>query len=221
MAQISFGDFSKFQGVISWKTYCASRDVAIVRAHNGYVIDPYFVANRTQAHANGIKVLGMYQYVTHDVDFAQQAEDLLDVVGHLSANEFLVADIEDSGISNFSAAATAWLPVIEKATGRHATVYTGDEHVPALLTAIGTRPKWVARYRSTPPDNPHDFWQHSESATNPGVNGKSDESYYTGTLSDFQKLVTGSAPTSPTGSLTSWMLANEAKARSALRSGWM
>lgn len=177
-----FNDVSHHQGPhdnkprIDWAAHCAVRDMVIVRAHTGFGPDDDWDYNRSHAHANGIKALGIYAYVTGQRDIAPQVNEFLQLVGTLAPNEFLVMDNEDPDL-DIVAAFKSWMPLVEAATKRQAVVYFGGQHGGLMLPELtGGRIRWVARYATDPPDCPYDMWQHASNDTAPGVVGNCDES---------------------------------------------
>jgi len=199
-----FPDVSKWQGDgVDWKTLTSQRDVACIRAMYGTGVDVDFVRNRTAAHANGIGVLGMYHYVVKGTDVATQARAYLNAIGTLAPNEFDILDLEDD--MDLASAATTWFGIVEAAHKRQATCYSGDQHLrtdvapyttqnAALVAAVGTRPRWVARYSVSKPFSTYDAWQYSETDTGEGIPGQHDDSRYEGTLDQFKARFLGTTP---------------------------
>jgi lysozyme len=201
MAQLTIPDVSEFQGVIDWKKLVGGGyPAAIIRAHNGNRADSYFAANRSKAHANGIKALAMYQYVVANRDTAAQANELCDLVGALKSGEWLVCDLE-AGTGDQSGRAHTWLKTVMSRLhddGTAEELYSGESFYGSHnLSSAGFKRIWIAAYRSTEPTVHHELWQFTDAKTFPGIAHACDASIFHGTVADLLAHVNKPAPTPP------------------------
>lgn len=194
---IEFIDVSRYQGTVNWAAYVkAGYQVAVIRAYNGYDKDPFFDANRSGAHAAGIKALGIYSPPAPEDDAADSARKTMAITGAFKSNEFPCLDIESfSGREqpNYAARVHDWLGVVSKAVPHAlAWVYSDSSHWQSSInmSAVGNRVKWVARYGATP-QVPWDVWQYTSSGSVSGVAGAVDLSKYLGTIDEFMAMVFG------------------------------
>src|SRR5262249_58953556 len=117
----------------------------------------YKGARRKDAHANGVRALGIYQYLVKSQDPVQQAQAFVSLVGSLKPGEFAIVDIEE-GDGDQSARANAWLEYVDgKLTYpgySGAWLYSGQsffkEHG-LMPIANSSRHTWVASYAQNAP----------------------------------------------------------------------
>lgn len=175
--ELVIADYSQWQGVVK----PPPGQIVIIRAHNGYVPDPDFAANRANAHAAGAPAVGLYQYLAADPaagSVTAQAAELLQLVGQLAANEWLICDLE-TGQGNEFVLWWAWRGCVLLATKRVPWLYSGL----AFAQVHDLDPDWVAAYGQAEPTIPHKLWQDTD--TYPWPWGPSDASVFHGTLPEF------------------------------------
>lgn len=172
--ELVIADYSQWQGVV----HPPAGQVVIIRAHSGYGPDPDFAANRAAAHAAGCPVVGIYQYLAADRDPALQATELLQLIGRLADDEWLICDLE-VGAGDQQPRWQAWFKVVVTATARRPWLYSGL----AFAEAHDLDPDWVAAYGPVEPSIPHKLWQDSD--TYPWPWGRSDASVFHGNLAQF------------------------------------
>jgi GH25 family lysozyme M1 (1,4-beta-N-acetylmuramidase) len=148
----------------------------------------YKGARRADAHAKGIRALGIYQYLVKGQDAVLQAQAFVGLVDSLQPGEFAVLDLEE-GDGDQSARAQAWLDHVDGALTyagyAGAWLYSGQsffkEHG-LMQIASSARHTWVAAYvQQEPADVPHTLWQHSEGEAWDGI-GTCDCSIFNGDL---------------------------------------
>lgn len=200
MNPLHLPDVSEFQPNVDWAAVAQRNGgAAVIRAlyGSGHVDKAWYGgARRTDAHSKGIKLLGIYQYVTASEDAAAQAHALVNLLGRLEPHEFVVIDLEE-GTGNQAGRAQQWLSVADQHLTypgyRGAWLYSGasffQEHG-LMGIAQSTRHTWVAAYQSAPPPVPHTLWQHTDSEPWPGI-GSCDCSIYNGTLQQLAVAIAG------------------------------
>lgn len=171
---LTIADYSEYQGEV----HPPANQVVIIRAHNGYRADDYFLKNRADAHAAGCPAVGIYQYGVTDRDPAAQAVDLLRTIGRLAPNEWLICDLEE-GAGDEQPRWIAWRNTILAATNRQPWLYSGL----AFAAAHDLQPDWLAAYQPNEPTVPHRLWQSTDAYPWPW--GKGDASVFDGTLPQF------------------------------------
>lgn len=189
MADLIIPDISEFQGSVDWKKLVNSGyPAAIIRAHNGSRVDNTFKSNRVNSHANGIKALGIYQYLLSGTDAAKQANALCDAVGALKPGEWLICDLE-SGSGDQSGRAAAWRKAVMSRLhddGSTEELYSGESFYNShRLSSAGFKRIWVAAYRSTEPTLSHEEWQFTDAHSFPGIARPCDASRFHGTISQL------------------------------------
>jgi hypothetical protein len=202
-------DVSEFQPNINWAQYVAENGgAAIVRAMYGstHVDTSWLNGRRAAAHAGGVGLLGIYQYLRADQDAAAQAKTLMAQVGSLRQGEFLVCDLEEGSGSQLSRA-NAWLATANRLPAypgyNGAWLYSGlnfaQTHGLSGLFSGTDHHTWVAAYQSGEPTLGHSLWQHSNGTLarctyEPWAGmGFVDCSSKAGGLAEFQSLVYSSS----------------------------
>ncbi len=190
-------DVSEFQSNVDWAQVAHKNGgAAIVRALYGahHVDHAWFGgARRADAHAKGIRALGIYQYLVKDQDPVEQANAFVALVGELHPGEFAIVDLEE-GEGDQSARANAWLAHVDAKLSypgyAGAWLYSGASffHEHGLMPiANSARHTWVAAYgQESAPDVPHTLWQHAEDEAWLGI-GNCDCSMFDG---DVNALLT-------------------------------
>ena len=184
---------------------------------SGYT-NPYF-ASDFAAMASASMVRGAYHFAQPATSAVAQAQHFVQVAGTLSRAGDLppVLDLEvNGGLSPTTLIAwtQAYVQEIKRLTGRDTMIYTGPyfwQTAMANTSAFAGYPLWIATYGSAP-QLPggwtyYTFWQYTDAATVPGVQGPVDMSVFNGTLDNLQNLANGASTASvPIGSLdaVSW-----------------
>jgi lysozyme len=200
MNPLHLPDVSEFQPNVDWKAVAGRNGgAAIIRAMygSGHVDKAWYGGERrSSAHRDGIKVLGMYQYVVQGQDPVVQAEAFVKLVGHLRPGEFAAMDLEE-GSGDQLARAEAWLKYVDQHLTypgyRGAWLYSGAAFFAAhglMPVANSKRHTWVAAYQAQPPSVPHTLWQHTDSERWPTI-GACDCSIYQGDLAGLRGAVGG------------------------------
>lgn len=201
MTDLYIPDISEFQGTVNWKALIAGAyPAAIIRAHNGSRADHQWAANRASAHANGIKALGIYQYIQAGLNIVTQANGLCDLIGTLKPGEWAICDLEE-GTGDQSTRAHEWYTTVAGRLHNAASeeLYSGDYFFGAHhLSAAGFKRIWLAAYSTTEPKTAHEMWQFTDARHFPGISGNTDGSVFHGTidqlLSHINAPVTVPAP---------------------------
>jgi GH25 family lysozyme M1 (1,4-beta-N-acetylmuramidase) len=190
-------DVSEFQPDVAWKEVAAANGgAAIIRALYGSArVDEAWAAGaREKAHAGGVHVLGIYQYLVGSEPVAPQAARFIEVVGRLEPGEFAVLDLEE-GVGDQAERAKVWFETVDaKLTypGYHgAWLYSGASFLTSaglLPIAESPRHTWVADYSASPPSVPHTLWQYSDAAPWKGI-GHCDSSKFDGTLQELREKI--------------------------------
>jgi hypothetical protein len=193
VADLFFPDVSEFQPNIDGHALIAGGyPVIIVRAHNGWRPDRMMPARRDYLRTCGFAAIGWYQYLVGIRGAAEQARDLLNTVGPLQPNEFLVLDHEE-GAGNQTTRAEQWFATINQP---NAWIYSGASFMATQLSGTdhwAPHPTWVASYASNEPRAAHLAWQYTDGQyTSAGYRpisfpsiGVCDASVYHGTITDF------------------------------------
>lgn len=211
MMTIHLPDVSEFQPNVDWHEVASSNGgAAVIRALYGIThIDHawYGGARRSDAHAKGIRALGIYAYLTATDDAILQAQAFVRLVGTLHPGEFAVVDVEE-GDGNQLARVEAWLRYVNQhlnyAGYNGAWVYSGDNYArnhglePMFAGPTHT---WVAAYQAAEPHGlGHTLWQHADAEHWPGI-GACDCSVFAGTVVDLlgkiYTLAEGAPPHAP------------------------
>lgn len=174
-------DASEFQPNIHDDIYVKQFSQAIIiRAAYGAHHDDraWFGGDRRkQLHDNGIRYLGMYQYVTAFEDVTAQAKEFCKLVKAMRVGEDLFADIEEGGGSQ-TARWRTWAHVVNGELGWDPRSYSGR----FFARDHGLQPvHWIASYTTTEPSEPHLWWQFTDAFNIPGI-GPCDCSVYHGTM---------------------------------------
>ncbi|HET6908911.1 MAG TPA: GH25 family lysozyme [Mycobacteriales bacterium] len=212
MTVLHLPDVSEFQPNVDWaKVAGHNGGAAIIRAYNGYRVDHcwYGGARRADAHAKGIRVLGIYAYLVPSRPWLDQAREFIAIVGKLQPGEFVVLDYEDPGFhGDQRAEAHAWLAYIDNhltypgyaGAWLYSDVGFADSHG---LDEIfrSKRHTWVASYSAYEPQLPHSLWQHADAEAWPGI-GRCDCSIFHGDVAQLEAKVwtrADGAPPKPAG----------------------
>lgn len=146
--------------------------------------DDHFAGFRAQAKSLGLP-FGAYHFARPQAGRTgdQEARAFLNVAGKPDGLPH-VLDLEDTTLSSQATTGWAldWLTTVHKATGVRPIIYTYTAFAQGRLypsTALAAYPLWLANYRTTPPPAPQPWsswlvWQHTSSATVPGIPGRCD-----------------------------------------------
>jgi GH25 family lysozyme M1 (1,4-beta-N-acetylmuramidase) len=197
-------DVSEFQPRVDWAQVAkANGGAAVVRAlYGANHVDKawYNGARRADAHAKGIRALGIYQYLVKSQDPVLQAQAFVGLVGSLQPGEFAVLDLEE-GDGDQSARAQAWLDHVDGELTypgyAGAWLYSGQsffkEHG-LMPIAQSARHTWVAAYvQHEPTDVQHTLWQHTDKEAWPGI-GTCDCSIFGGDLAGLLAKIAAPPP---------------------------
>jgi GH25 family lysozyme M1 (1,4-beta-N-acetylmuramidase) len=191
-------DFSEWQGEVAWaEVVAAGYPAAIIRAYNGDRPDHQWTRNRSQAHAHGVRALGLYAYLVPGGVGAieRQAQEFVSLVGRLEPGEWPICDYEAANLHPDML--RTWVDyVAAHLHGAPPWEYTSEyllrtEH----LDAVPAHRTWVAAYGPTEPAEGHELWQYTDHRQVPGA-GYVDCSSFHGTVEDLVRAVAGTpAPT--------------------------
>ena len=195
-------DVSYHQGPIYWSRVAWSgHDFAFVRASAGTLTtDSMYVANRSGASAAGLHV-GAYHFANPDGganDAANEAAWFLRNATVASGDLVPVLDLEVSnglGSAALISWAQTWLAQVEAATGVRPIIYTNSSFWAGSMAntdwfARNGYRLWIASWTTaSQPTMPAGdwggagwtFWQHSSTASVPGVTGGVDADRFAGT----------------------------------------
>ena len=203
-------DVSRFQGTIDWSLVAGSGvDFAFVQASRGSGFDcavkpdqcgadPYFLANRTNAVAAGLRI-GPYHrafatggtLAAARTDAVAEADVFLASVGSLqSGNLVPVLDVETpfTGLdaNRLRTWIRVWVKRVAKRLGRKPMIYTNASSWSATGNttefAKAKYPLWVAEWGVSKPSVPAtnwggrgwSVWQYTSSGTVAGISGRVD-----------------------------------------------
>lgn len=185
MADVRIIDTSSNNGVVDWAAVLRSGVAGgIIKATEGTGYrNPTFPAGWA-ALGQARAVRGAYHFAHPDQDPIAQADFFLSYVAPqgLEATDLLVLDLE-IGTGNMDAFAWNWLVHVQAETNIRPWFYSYGPFIRAHLTdrRLASFPLWLAAYQPNPPSAPPPWsaiqlWQHSDSASIPGVSGRCDES---------------------------------------------
>jgi GH25 family lysozyme M1 (1,4-beta-N-acetylmuramidase) len=186
-------DLSHHQGSVNFlELGHAGASFVMLKASEGeHFTDPTYRARHAAARAAGLFV-GAYHFARPTLDLGsatRQADHFLEVIGALTPGDLPpVLDLEQTGhlrpgqVVHWS---SMFLARVKARTGRTPILYTYSAFARDVLEhdagadVLGAYPLWLARYtRRTPkPPAPWDrwaFWQHTDRARVPGVDGRCD-----------------------------------------------
>ncbi len=178
-------DVSEFQPSID-ASYLRWSPAIIMRVAYGARHDDrawYNGARRDFLHGNGVRYLGMYQYVTAFEDVTAQAREFCRLIGSMRQGEDLYADIEE-GSGNLQHTWGTWANVVNGELGwaprDYSGLYFARDHNLAPVD-------WVAAYGMTEPSVPHLWWQFTDRYAVPGI-GTADCSVFHGSIDQLAAL---------------------------------
>lgn len=186
-------DASHYQGAISWKAVRKSSSVRFVylKATEGSdYTDARFASNLAGAKAAGLKV-GAYHYFTTTSTGEAQAQHFIATVSKTSGMLAPAVDIEIAVTKedDFKQQVADYVKLIEAHYGQKPVFYVPSKVYNLLYDTYSDYPFWVISLKTTPTVSGWTFWQYSNSATLPGVDGKIDLDCFQGSRFDFHKLL--------------------------------
>lgn len=192
-------DVSEWQGIIDWRALVgAGYPAVIIRAYNGTRVDHEFELNRENAHAAGVRALGLYAYLDPSRDAVDQAAEFVHTIGSLRSGEWPIVDCE-AGTGDQSARVRAWAGHVARALGNEQPwLYSGEAfyRTHGLDRAdVSTTRTWLAAYGAHEPAEGHALWQYTDHRTVPGVRTPVDCSTYHGTVDQLAAAIRPPAPT--------------------------
>jgi lysozyme len=206
-------DVSYWQGTIDWPAVKAAPrqpQYSFCKLTEGTdYLDPTGQANRAGMQAVGFALTGCYHFANPALDATAEADAFLTALGALQPGEVPALDIEACQ-GERSAFCLAWLERVEGATGVPPLLYTGQYFAQTQLLdpALARYKLWVASYPDDPTDisNPPSncgvwdgftLWQHTASASYPGIAGHVDENVTWLSLEALVALGKQAAPAEP------------------------
>jgi GH25 family lysozyme M1 (1,4-beta-N-acetylmuramidase) len=194
-------DVSHWNETIDWAQVAASgKTFAFAKASEGqHYVDPMYPANKAGAEANGI-VFGAYHFARPDGTFRdaiREADHFIQTAQLTPGNLVPVLDVERTGgLSKRQVTRwiLRWLDRVTERLGVRPIVYTsptgwalrtGDT---TAVAAAGYTVLWVAHWDVPSPTVPAQnwggngwrFWQHTDSGSVPGIEGKVDLNWFLG-----------------------------------------
>ncbi len=194
-------DVSHYQGSVNWSSVKNAGIVfAFAKATDGNTYtDPQFHTNWQAMQAAGI-LRGAYHFYETNDDPVTQAQNFINAIGSLAANDLPpVVDIEifkgNFGSASVAANLQTWLDTVEKALSRKPMIYTNTNFWNETINAdFSQYPLWIAEYGVSQPKIPSswknwNFWQSSQSGSVAGVTGSVDVDVFAGSMSDLLNLI--------------------------------
>lgn len=172
-------DVSKWQGRIHWDLVANDGvKYAFIRATYGDSRDPYFYANATDAHKNGIKV-GAYHFArfTDSASMRKEANAFLAQLERVNITYPVVLDIENHnglGRTQLSSLCKQFMDIIAS-KGYTVMLYSYENFFKDRLNTGHFKgyDLWVANYLRKPSIS-HSIWQHSCKGRVSGISGHVD-----------------------------------------------
>ncbi len=213
MARAHGIDISKYQ--VDFDPTVKPEDIhfIVVRASYGIFTDPTF--DQMHERIQPIPVRGAYHYFRSDLNWKDQADHYLTVVGDKGFH-FYALDVEtayNEKSKQFARSANSWLQYVAKETGQRVVLYTNPTIYKTWLQPYGdwmkNWPLWLAQYYFEPdrdkkpalPDGVTKWhlWQYSADGNNKGaeygVKSKHlDLDVFNGTVEELHKWVGVKAP---------------------------
>ena len=189
-------DVSKHQGKVDWNRVKNSGfSFGYARAiddKTGTTADPFFKRNWEGMKDAGL-FRGAYYFLRPKRNAVSSANLFVSIVGSLGEGDMPpVIDVEvDDGVGSQAILDRVgqWIDIVENALQRQVLIYTFTSFWRDTLknsTRFRDHPLWIAHFTNDAQPNFPDafrtfsFWQHSESGTVSGVNGKVDLDRFNG-----------------------------------------
>jgi GH25 family lysozyme M1 (1,4-beta-N-acetylmuramidase) len=195
-------DTSNNNGVVNWNEVKADgAQFALTKLTEGAgYLDPTFAHNWSEMARVGF-VRGLYHFARPDYNTtAQEAQYFLSKLPTLQPGDIVALDMEypwDARLDPFdyNSWALTWLQTVEKALGFPPLVYSYPWYITNRLTspALAHYPLWLAAYQATVPASVGvwpsvTLWQHSSTASYPGIYGQVDEDWISRTPDGLKTL---------------------------------
>ena len=191
-------DVSEYQGIISW-TYVDTLenkypiDFVFIRATVGKDRQDYqFEQNWLGAKKNKM-IRGAYHYYRPNENSLEQARLFIETVTLNKGDLPPVLDIEklpkNQSIANLKIGLKRWLKAVESHYGVKPIIYTGERYYDDFLKEeFSDYLFWIANYNFYREEIQDDwlFWQFTERAAVPGIEGNVDVNIYNGDLQQLQ-----------------------------------
>jgi len=183
-------DVSSWQGYPNWEQVAASgRTFAFLKVTESVdYVNPYFAHNWLQVDETTMLLRGAYHFAQPSKNSPEDEFRWFAAHVVLSAEDIPILDLE-TGAGDLFGWASTWLTLCWEYFGKKALFYGGgpfmrvhnldNEYIASLCCGL-----WLAAYQqSQRPPVPDgwqrlDFWQYTETANVPGVNGGCDDSIY-------------------------------------------
>lgn len=182
-------DVSTYQGDIDFPTLKKNGITYVfIKATQGITYkDPRYGTNSFEARKAGL-IMGAYHYYMTDDAPLPQAKNFIATSGLKSGDLPPVVDIEalaKKSKPQLTKNLQLFLNALEKNYGVKPIVYSGEYFANQHLTSFGAYPLWLAEYGASSPTVPKGwtkwtFWQYSQSAKVPGVQGDVDADRFNG-----------------------------------------
>jgi len=195
-------DVSSLQPNVNWDLVASQGfSFAIIRVSDGLYEDPEYDYNWSEARRVGI-IRSTYQYFRPNIDVNAQVNILLRRMGPLQPGDLPPAiDVETTGGQSPDTLATLirqWFDLVEAGTGRKPMIYVSPAFWRERVGSIDVNghPLWIAHWGVTCPDVPSPwnrwtFWQTTDHASVPGINGEADLDTFNGDIGDLLSLARG------------------------------
>ena len=191
-------DVSEYQGIISWSYVDTIENkyplhFVFIRATVGKDrIDRQFKRNWLGAKENRM-IRGAYHYYRPNENSLEQAALFIKTVKLQKGDLPPVLDIEklpkNQSIANLKLGLRRWLKAVESHYGVKPIIYSGERYYDDFLKEeFSDYLFWIANYNFYREQIESDwlFWQFTEKASIPGINGNVDVNIYNGDLQQLQ-----------------------------------
>ena len=190
-------DVASYQGYVDWSQVATVCTFGFTKASEGTnYVNPYYPPN--WSNMGSLALRGVYHFARPNTNPAREEVAFFAGTvlggGPLLGADVPVLDLED-GVGDLHDWTLAFLEEGAARFGTKVLLYSGGPFLSShncaqLDIAQASAGLWIAAYQSSPPPIPNGFagsglpwwWQHTDSATIPGVSGPCDESIYMGTL---------------------------------------
>lgn len=196
-------DISHHQGKINWDRLHNAmingspvRFVIIKATEGDKYVDENFEQNFTLAKDNGF-IRGAYHYLSLSTPARSQAYFFISKVNLEPGDLPPVLDVEhkpkDMSVEDFQLEVLTWLHIVENKYQVKPIIYTYYKFKDTYLSdeRFDGYPYWIAHYYVDKMEYRGDwkFWQHTDAAKLPGINGYVDLDIYNGSFYDLKQLL--------------------------------
>jgi GH25 family lysozyme M1 (1,4-beta-N-acetylmuramidase) len=190
-------DFSEWQGEVDWAHLVKGGfPAAIIRAYNGSRADHQWVRNRSQAHAHGIRALGLYSFLLPGGvgSINHQAQEFVGLVDKLQPGEWVICDYEAEHLHPDML--RTWIDYVgAHLHGTKPWAYAAEYlfRTDDLAGVVPATRTWLAAYGQREPHEGHELWQYTDHMTGlPGLGGHAvDCSTFHGSVEQLLHAVAG------------------------------